>query len=119
MKDLGEAAYVLGIQIFTDRKNKYLALSQASYIDKMLSTYAMQDYKKGNLPFVHGVHLSTEQSPKTPQEVEDMRCFPYALAVGSLMYAMLCTRPDIYYTVGMVSHFQSNPGPYCWNYVLK
>ena len=52
MKDLGEAAYVLGIQIFRDRKNKYLALSQASYIDKMLVRYVMQDSKKGMLPFV-------------------------------------------------------------------
>ena len=117
MKDLGEAAYVLGIQIFRDRKNKYLALSQASYIDKMLVRYVMQDSKKGMLPFVHGVHLSKEQSPKTPQEVEDMRRFPYASAVGSLMYAMLCTRPDICYDVGIVSRFQSNPGPDHWTAV--
>ena len=69
------------------------------------------------LLFVHGVHLSKEQSPKTPQEVEDMRRYPYASAVGSLMYAMLCTRPDICYAVGMVSRFQSNPGPDHWTAV--
>ena len=57
------------------------------------------------LPFVHGVHLSKEHSPKTPQEEEDMRRVPYASAVGSLMYAMLCTRPDICYAVGIVSRF--------------
>ena len=77
----------------------------------------MQDSKKGMLPFIHGVHLSKEQSPKTPQEVEDMRRYPYASAVGSLMYAMLCTRPDICYAVGMVSRFQSNPGPDHWTAV--
>ena len=77
----------------------------------------MQDSKKGSLPFTHGIHLSSEQSPKTPQEVEDMRRFPYASAVGSLMYAMLCTRPDICYAVGMVSRFQSNPGPDHWTAV--
>ena len=77
----------------------------------------MQDSKKGMLPFVHGIHLSKEQSPKTPQEVEDMRRYPYASAVGSLMYAMLCTRPDICYAVGMVSRFQSNPGPDHWTAV--
>ena len=77
----------------------------------------MQDSKKGMLPFVHGVHLSKEQSPKTPQEVEDMRRYPYASAVGSLMYAMLCTRLDICYAVGMVSRFQSNPGPDHWTAV--
>ena len=41
MKDLGEATYILSIQIIRDRKNKLLALSQASYIDKVLIKYAM------------------------------------------------------------------------------
>ena len=51
-----------------------------------------------------------------------MRHVPYASAVGSLMYAMLCTRPDICYTVGVVSRFQSNPGPDHWiavKHILK
>ena len=50
MKDLGEASYILGIQIIRDRKNKHLALSQASYIDKVLARFSMQDSKKGLLP---------------------------------------------------------------------
>ena len=58
--------------------------------------------------------MSKEQSLKTPQEVEDMRHIPYASAVGSLMYAMLCTRPDICYDVGIVSRYQSNPGHAHW-----
>ena len=43
-----------------------------------------------------------------------MRGIPYALAVGSLMYAMLCTRPDICFAVGMVSRYQSDPGEEHW-----
>ena len=43
-----------------------------------------------------------------------MRQYPYASAVGSLMYAMLCTRPDICYAVGIVSRYQSNPGYEHW-----
>ena len=85
MKDLGEAQFVLGIQIVRNRKNKTLALSQASYIDKMLVRYKMQNSKKGLLPFRHGVILSKEQCLKMPQEVEDMRHIPYASAMGSLM----------------------------------
>ena len=38
-----------------------------------------------------------------------MRRIPYASAVGSLIYVMLCTRPNIYYVVGIVSCYQSNP----------
>ena len=42
---------------------------------------------------------------------------PYASAVGSLMYAMVCTRPDITHVVGIVSRFLSNPGREHWNAV--
>ena len=76
-------------------------MSQASYIDKILVPFGMQNSKKGNLPFRHEIHLSKEQSPKTPQAIEEMRHIPYASAVGSLMYAMLCTRPDICFAVGV------------------
>ena len=73
MKDLGQASYVLGIQIIRDRKNRLLALSQASYIDKVLARISMQNSKKGQLPTRHGIILSKEQCPTTPQEEEDMR----------------------------------------------
>ncbi|TYK01065.1 retrotransposon protein, putative, Ty1-copia subclass [Cucumis melo var. makuwa] len=114
MKDLGNAQYILGIQIVRNRKNKTLAMSQTSYIDKMLSRYKMQNFKKGQLPYKYGINLSKEQCLKTPQEVEDMSNIPYASAVGSLMYAMLCTRPNICYLVEMVSRYQSNPGCDHW-----
>ena len=46
-----------------------------------------------------------------------MEKVPYASAVGSLMYAMVCTRPDIAHAVGCVSRFVSNPGKEHWNAV--
>ena len=60
MKDLGQASYVLGIQIIRDRKNILMALSQASYIDKVLARFSMQNSKKGQLPTRHGIVLSKE-----------------------------------------------------------
>ena len=70
----------------------------------------MQDSKNGFVPFRVGISLSANQRPKTPAEIERMRGIPYALAVRSLMYAMLCTRPDICFVVDMVSRYQSYPG---------
>ena len=58
IKDMGEASYVLGIKIIRDRKNKLLALSQASYIDKVLARFSMQNYKKSLMPTRHGISLS-------------------------------------------------------------
>ena len=74
----------------------------------------MRDSKKGFLPFKHGITLSKDQCPKTPDEIEKMKVIPYASAVGSLMYAMLCTRLDICLAVGMVSRYHSNPGQEHW-----
>jgi len=48
-----------------------------------------------------------------------MKDVPYASAVVSLMYAMLCRRPDICFTVGLVSRYQSNPGPTHWQAVKR
>ncbi|MBY3556132.1 hypothetical protein HGI15_22655, partial [Modestobacter lapidis] len=109
MKDLGEATYILGIKIYRDRSKRLLGLSQSMYIDKILKRFSMENSKRGLLPFRHGIHLSKDMSPKTDQEREHMSKIPYASAVGSLMYAMLCTRPDISHAVSVVSRYQSNP----------
>ena len=77
----------------------------------------MQNSKKGLLSFRHGVPLSDDQRPKTLEEEKTMRQVSYALAMGSLMYAMLCTRLDICYSVGIVSRYQSNLGPKHWEAV--
>ena len=99
-----------------------LGLSQASYIDEILARYNMQDSKKGFVPFKVEKSLSSSQCPKTNAEIERMRGIPYALAVGSLMYIMLCTRPDIYFVMGVVSRYQSEPGEEHWiavKHILK
>ena len=60
MKDLDEASYILGIKLLRDRKNKIIGLSQASYIDKVLSRFSMENSKKGFLPFRHGLTFSQD-----------------------------------------------------------
>ena len=110
MKDMGEASYVLGVKIMRDRAKRLLGLSQETYIKKMLERYHMQDSKLMDTPVEKSLSLSLDMCPKTSEEKEKMSRVPYASAVGSLMYAMMCTRPDICYAVGLISRFQSNPG---------
>ncbi|KAM2728531.1 hypothetical protein EV1_000013 [Malus domestica] len=114
MKDLGDASYVLGIKLYRDRSRKLIGLSQSMYIDKVLSRFEMEQSKKGFLPVRHGNHLSKSMEPKTPEEIVHMSRIPYASAIGSLMYAMICTRPDIAYAVSITSRYQSNPGLEHW-----
>ena len=70
----------------------------------------MDGSKKGYLPMSQGIHLSKKMSPKTSEERERMAKIPYASAVGSIMYAMLCTRLDVAYALSIVSKFQEDPG---------
>jgi len=49
-------------------------------------------------------------SPKTQEEIDYMSKVPYSSAVGSLMYAMVCIRPDIAHAVGVVRRYMNNIG---------
>ena len=91
MKDLGEAAYILGIKIYRDRSKRLIGLSQDTYIDKVLKRFSMEVAKKGFLPISHGVHLSKTQRPQTAEERERMSKITYASAIESIMYAMIST----------------------------
>ena len=117
MKDLGEVTYILGIRIYRDRAKRIIGLSQKLYIEKMLKRFNMENSKRGLLPFMHGLHLSKEMGPKTDEERQRMRNVPYASAIGSLMYAMLCTRPDIAYAVSVTSRYQADPRERHWSTV--
>ncbi|KAM1515934.1 hypothetical protein ACFX10_014988 [Malus domestica] len=102
MKDLGDASFVLGIKLYRDRSRKLIGLSQSMYIDKVLSRFQMERSKKGILSVRHEIHLSKSMEP-TPEEIWQMSTVPYVSAIGSLMYAMICT-----------SRYQSNPGSEHW-----
>eukprot|EP00253_Pinus_taeda_P028555 PITA_28555 len=119
MKDLGAANYILGMEIKRDRAKRKLWLNQRKYVETILQRFNMQDSKPVKVPIPVGVRLSAEQCPKTQEEEEDMSRVPYASAVGSLMYAMVCTRPDIAHAVGVLSRFMSKPGKEHWTTVKR
>ncbi|RVW60152.1 Retrovirus-related Pol polyprotein from transposon TNT 1-94 [Vitis vinifera] len=110
MKDLGEASYVLGIKILRDRANEVLKLSQRTYIEKILKKFSMQNCSSSKTPIVKGDKFSKTQCPQNDDEREEMRTIPYSSLVVSLMYAQVCTRPDIAFVVGMLGRYLSNPG---------
>ena len=77
----------------------------------------MKDAKSVTTQLAKHFKLTKHLSPKTDKEKEYMTKVPYASAVGSLMYAMVCTRPDIAQAVGVVSRFMNNPGKGHWEAV--
>ena len=102
MKDLGKATYILSIKIYWDRSRCLIEFSQNINLDKILKKFNMDQSKKGFLPVLQGVQLSTAQCPTTAEDIEKMTVIPYASAIGSIMYAMLCTILDVNLSVSLV-----------------
>jgi len=110
MKDLGEASFVLRIQIYQDRSQGILGLSQKAYIEKVLERYGMQDSKSGDTSVAKGDKFSLSQCLKNDLEVKEIQKIFYASAVRSLMYAQICTHPDIAFIIEMLDRYLCNPG---------
>nr|GEW79968.1 hypothetical protein [Tanacetum cinerariifolium] len=90
MKELGEAAYILGIKIYRDRSKRLIGLCQKAYIEKILKRFYMKNSKCETIPL---------------QE---------KLKLRSIMYAVRCTRPDVAFAQNMTNRFQQNPGEEHW-----
>nr|GEW45221.1 putative retrotransposon protein [Tanacetum cinerariifolium] len=101
MKDLGEAAYILGIKIYRDRSKRLIGLCQSAYIKKILKRYCMENSKRESIPMQEKLKLSKSQGASTPAELKRMQNVPYVSAVGSIMYVVRCTRPDVANTKDM------------------
>ncbi|GJS51492.1 retrotransposon protein, putative, ty1-copia subclass [Tanacetum coccineum] len=117
MKDLGEATFILGIKIYRDRSKRLIRLGQNAYMDKILKRYKMDNSKRGHIPMQERLDLNKTQGASTPKEVKRMQNVPYASAVGSIMYAVRCTRPDVAFAQNITSRFQQNPGELHWTVV--
>ncbi|GJT23584.1 Toll/interleukin-1 receptor domain-containing protein [Tanacetum coccineum] len=77
----------------------------------------MDNSKRGHIPMQERLDLNKTQGASTPKEVKRMQNVPYASAVGSIMYVVRCTRPDVAFAQNITSRFQQNPGELHWTAV--
>uniref|UniRef100_A0A1J3I7B7 Retrovirus-related Pol polyprotein from transposon TNT 1-94 n=2 Tax=Noccaea caerulescens TaxID=107243 RepID=A0A1J3I7B7_NOCCA len=117
MKDLGKASRILGMDIIRDREKGTLKLSQENYIEKVLKAFGMTEAKPTITPLATHFRLKSLTKDERKEEAIHMEGTPYASAVGSLMYAMIGSRPDLAFAVGVISRFMSNPGRDHWTAV--
>ena len=110
MTDLGPCSHYLGMEITRDRVKGTLRMAQTTYLDKVLCAFNMADCKPVSTPMDQGLKL-VKETEKTAAP-EDVRRFQSA--IGSLMYAMIETRPDIAFAVSTLSQFASNPNEEHW-----
>ena len=95
----------------------FFAILVKNYIRKVVEKFNMQDANPVSTPLANHFKLSGSQCPKNEKEIKDMSKVPYASAVGCLMYAMVCTRPDLAHAVSTISKYMANPGREHWNAV--
>jgi hypothetical protein len=112
-KDLGEPRKIIGIEIKRDRQSGTISLSQRHYIESLLVKYGLADAKPLTTPMDPNVTLRKTPADAPPAPA-DLRA-QYQSMIGGLMYAAICTRPDIAYAVTALSQYSSNPGPEHWS----
>ena len=110
MKDLGVADVIIGIKI--SRTSGGLILSQSHYIEKLLDKFDKDESNIARTQVDINLHLSENISQSISQ-------LEYSRIIGSLMYVMNCTRPDLAYSVGKLSRYTSNLGVDHWKAIIK
>lgn len=111
MTELGKLKTFIGVEVFQDRTRRTLKVSQSTYLNRILKNHGMEDCTAVATPIESGTRLEKSELEFIADPADKRR---YQSAVGSLMYAMLGTRPDIAYAVGMVSKYCNNPNNDHW-----
>jgi len=106
MHDLGPVQQFLGIQIERNRQKRTLRIHQKPYIESILKRFQMDNCNGVSTPMETNLQLDPYTGDALPSERID-----YQRAIGSIMYAMLGTRPDLAFTISLLSQFCINPGP--------
>jgi len=115
MTDLGELSTFLGLEVKRVRGQRLITLSQHQYIERILHRHGMQDSRPSLTPLDPNSRLQPCRTiPNNEKESKEVDLELYQSAVGSLMYAMLGSRPDLAYAVGTVSQFNHAPGAEHW-----
>ena len=105
-KDLGNIHKILGVRVTRDRKHRTITLDQEQYLRTVLNKFGFAEptHKTKDCP-------STDYLDYAPTTDSDTRidANEYQQVIGSLMYAMILTRPDIAFAIGKLSQSMSNP----------
>ncbi|KAG8926805.1 hypothetical protein FRC01_008347 [Tulasnella sp. 417] len=120
VEDMGKLKYYLGINWDYDLANRVIHASQKKFMLEILERFSMLESYPSDIPVIANHQFTIEDSPeKDSDDQRQMAKVPYLEAIGSLMYLMLGTRPDLAYAIGKLSRFGTNPGPKHWKAVKR
>jgi hypothetical protein len=104
MEDLGEASFVLGIEIVRDRAHRTLTIRQGAYTRALVQRHGMEDCNAVAHPMLEGAKLQQFDGQATESAIRE-----YQSIIGGIMWAAVCTRPDIAFAAARLSQYASNP----------
>lgn len=118
LRDLGDIRRCFNVNITRDRERGLLFMNQTDSIIRILKEYGMEECNPCSTPMSVGSSLTPDASPKSKAELERLSKLPYQNVIGSLMYLLQMTRPDLAYVVSTMSRHNTCYGLEHWN-VLK
>ena len=120
IKDLGEVHHILGMEVVRDRVNKTISLSQGDYLRKLILKYRLDPdkiYSSKPVPITKSTFKNAVDTSKNgATNIEGT--YPFRSALGGILYANTCTRPDISFTVSALASHCSNPQKMHWNALM-
>ena len=115
---MGETEYFLGMRVQQDLKLGTIRLTQCPYWEHVLARFHMVNITPQNTPLPVGIVLDSSMSPKTDSEKKEMDDKPYRSILGSVMWGQLATRPDLSFSISLLTCFQANPGIEHWRALI-
>jgi transposase InsO family protein len=109
VKDMGDAAWTLGMEIQRDRARRCILLTHKLYQKNMLHRYGMDESAPNKTP-AEMEKLSLKDCAATIEEESEVDRSEYMAMVGSLMYLAVTTRPDIGFAVSQLARYMQSPG---------
>ena len=109
MKDLGEIHWFLGLEITCNRLQHLLFISQSHYITNVVQCFGFSNSHHVSTPMASDLKLGLHNQP-----MPDVDAREYQSCIGSIMYVMLGTCPDIGFAITKLSQYSSNPGEEHW-----
>ena len=90
-------------------------MHQSAYLKNAVSKFGLLNCKPVSVPLASHFILSKHQCPVSDSEILEMEEIPYSNAIGTVMFSMISTRPDLAYSISLLSRYMSNPGKEHWN----
>jgi hypothetical protein len=109
VKDLGAFTHILGMEVTISEDRYTITLGQLQYITDILVKYNMDDKTASPIPMHADFKLFTPTDEPNDDEIQYMSTFPYREMIGSLMYLMICCRPDLSVAVTACAKFCAKP----------